>query len=949
MKLFTSILASLFLIVFSSLSYGQTGNINGTVTDEDQKILKEFTVKLSAAIKPTIDLEKGTFTFTNIPTGTYTIDVKAPGFEVFKSETITVTEGQTSTVSVSMKTRAQTTGDIRVSGKSDKNKGDVEVTKMQINQAGVVDGINKNTFVKTPDSRVSQVFKRVSGASVQDNKFVVVRGLSDRYNFALINGAPLPSTESDRKAFSFDIFPSNMLENLFIMKSATPELPGEFAGGVIDIKTVEPRSEAFQNIQIGVGFNTIATLKNSRVYEGSSTDVLGFGNAARALPDGLPSTAEFNALSSQQKAEFAKLMPSSWATSNQTALPNGSLQYSIGNKLQLKDKKSLSYVFAYSYANSNSFSQVTRREFEEQATGVITKNELKDSAFTKSILNTGMLNLKLDLGKRTEIQVKTLYSVSSDDKVNVRNGKRDMDIESMYNEKSTNIWYTQNNILTTQILGKHNWKDDWKFNWTAGYSNVNRDIPFLRRMVYQQVDTTLPYFAVVQNNDISTLGAGNMFWSTMNENIANARYDFSKQFGGDDSKNLFKFGGFHQYRSRDFAARNLGFSKYDPAGSSSFNSSLLLLPEDQIFAQENLGLMADGQGGFKLEEGTNVDDSYDASSNLHAAYAMVDMRLFTKLRVVTGIRAESYQQKFHYVEFGSNADKYLDTTVIDLLPSINLTYKITDRFQFRASAARTVSRPEFRELAPFTFYNFLNDNLASGNPQLKRATINNYDTRLEYFPGKGQIISVSGFYKTFENPIELLLRTGTSGQPELYYNNIARANSFGAEFEYRMNLGWINRTDSNSVFSRTTFYTNASYIRSAADLTQFAGLEEYPGSTRPLQGQSPYILNVGLFYESKKDLMVNFSYNYVGQRIAIAGSIQEPSVWENGRHVLDFQIGKTWKDKYELKLNCADLLAQDLVFFQDINKNKRYDKGVDSAWQEITFGQTITLNFKYKF
>jgi len=949
MKLFTSILASLFLIVISSLSYGQTGSINGTVTDEDQKILKEFTVKLSAAIKPTIDLEKGTFTFTNIPVGTYAIDVKAPGFEVFKSETITVTEGQTSTVSVSMKTRAQTTGDIRVSGKSDKNKGDVEVTKMQLNQPGVVDGINKNTFVKTPDSRVSQVFKRVSGASVQDNKFVVVRGLSDRYNFALINGAPLPSTESDRKAFSFDIFPSNMLENLFIMKSATPELPGEFAGGVIDIKTIEPRSEAFQNIQIGTGFNTIATLKNSRVYEGSSTDVLGFGNSARALPDGLPSTAEFNALSSQQKAEFAKLMPSSWATNNQTALPNGSLQYSVGNKLQLKDKKSLSYVFAYSYANSNSFNQVTRREFEEQATGVVTKNELKDSAFTKSILNTGMLNLKFELSKRAEIQVKTLYSVSSDDKVNVRNGKRDMDIESMYNEKSTNIWYTQNNILTTQILGKHNWKDDWKFNWTAGYSNINRDIPFLRRMVYQQVDTTLPYFAVVQNNDITTLGAGNMFWSTMNENIASARYDFSKQFGGDNSKNLFKFGGFHQYRGRDFAARNLGFSKYDPAGSSSFNSSLLLLPEDQIFAQENLGLMADGQGGFKLEEGTNVDDSYDASSILNALYAMVDMRLFTKLRVVTGVRAESYQQKFHYVEFGSNADKYLDTTVIDLLPSINLTYKITDRFQFRASAARTVSRPEFRELAPFTFYNFLNDNLASGNPQLKRATINNYDTRLEYFPGKGQIISVSGFYKTFENPIELLLRTGTSGQPELYYNNIARANSYGAEFEYRMNLGWMNRTDSNSVFSRTTFYTNASYISSAADLTQFAGLEEYPGSTRPLQGQSPYILNVGLFYESKKDLMINFSYNYVGQRIAIAGSIQEPSVWENGRHVLDFQIGKTWNDKYELKLNCADLLAQDLVFFQDINKNKRYDKGVDSAWQEITFGQTITLNFKYKF
>ena len=949
MKYFTLALTLFVVGLFSSQVNAQTGAISGTVLDDNNNPVKEFTVRLSIANKATVDLEKGTFLFSALPAGTYTVEIKALGFETFKSASLAVQEGQTTTTQAILKTKSQTTGEIRIERKSDKNKGDLEVTKMQINQAGVVDGINKNTFIKTPDSRVSQVFKRVSGASVQDNKFVVVRGLSDRYNFALINGAPLPSTESDRKAFSFDIFPSNMLENLFIMKSATPELPGEFAGGVIDIKTVEPRSEKFQNIQIGMGYNTISTGKDFKTYNGGATDLLGFGTNARAIPDGLPSTAEFNALSAQQKADFAKLIPSNWSTSRGTALPNGSLQYSVGNKVDLKDKKSLSYVFAYSYSNANNFSLVTRREFEEQATGVVTKNELKDSAYTKSILNTGLLNLKLDLGKKTELQLKTLYSISSDDKVNTRQGKRDMDIESMYNERSTNIWYTQNNLLTTQLIGKHDFKDDWKFNWTIGYSNVKRDIPFLRRMVYQQVDTTLPYFAVIQNNDISTLGAGNMFWSTMSENISSARYDLSKQIGGDNSKNYLKFGGFHQYRGRDFAARNLGFSKYDPAGSSSFNSNLLLLPEDQIFATENLGQMADGQGGFKLEEGTNVDDSYDASSLLNAAYAMIDTKLFTKLRVVTGVRAEAYQQKFHYVEFGSNADKYLDTTVLDLLPSLNLTYKITTRFQWRASAARTVSRPEFRELAPFTFYNFLNDNLASGNPQLKRATINNYDTRLEYFPGKGQVISVSGFYKTFQNPIELLLRTGTSGTPELYFNNINKATSYGAELEYRMNLGWLNRTDSNSVFSRTTFYTNASLIRSAADLSAFAGLEEYPGSTRPLQGQSPYILNVGLFYESQKDLMVNFSYNYVGQRIAIAGSIQEPSVWENGRHVLDFQIAKTWKDKYEVKLNCADLLAQDLVFFQDINKNKRYDKGVDSAWQEITFGQTITLNFKYKF
>ena len=248
MKYFNLAFQLLFVGIFANQFFAQTGAISGTVLDDDNKIIKEFTVRLSTSNKAEIDLEKGSFLFSNLPAGTYTYEIKAPGFETFKSDNIVVAESQVSTTQAILKAKSQTTGDIRIERKTDKNKGDMEITKMQINQAGVVDGINKNTFVKTPDSRVSQVFKRVSGASVQDNKFVVVRGLSDRYNFALINGAPLPSTESDRKAFSFDIFPSNMLENLFIMKSATPELPGEFSGGVIDIKMKITTAVAFQLI-----------------------------------------------------------------------------------------------------------------------------------------------------------------------------------------------------------------------------------------------------------------------------------------------------------------------------------------------------------------------------------------------------------------------------------------------------------------------------------------------------------------------------------------------------------------------------------------------------------------------------------------------------------------------------------------------------------------------------
>jgi outer membrane receptor protein involved in Fe transport len=248
----------------------------------------------------------------------------------------------------------------------------------------------------------------------------------------------------------------------------------------------------------------------------------------------------------------------------------------------------------------------------------------------------------------------------------------------------------------------------------------------------------------------------------------------------------------------------------------------------------------------------------------------------------------------------------------------------------RGSYYRTVSRPEFRELAPFSFYNFVIDNIVSGNPNLKRATIDNFDVRWEMYPGKGQIISVSGFYKTFENPIELINRTGTSGAPELYFTNVNK----------------VTNIVENKLLDNLTVYSNASIIKSVVDMSHFVG----SGDDRPLQGQSPYIINSGIFYTTpKKDLTATISYNVIGQRIYIVGNVQEPSVWENGRNVIDLQVSKKIGEKIELKLNVKDLLAQDLVYFQDLNGNKKYDKGIDNNWQEIKFGQTVSMSVKYTF
>ena len=841
------------------------------------------------------------------------IQLLAQPSETFKKDTIRNVEG----VTVTFKINKEST---------------TELVKLQRNSVTSVDGINAETFKRTPDSKVSDVFKRVSGISVVDNKFVVVRGLNDRYNFALLNGLPLPSSESDKRSFSFDIFPSNMIDNLMVMKTASPDLPGEFAGGIIDINTSEPKNENTHTIQIGGSHNTIATFRNFKTYDVES----------RGLPN-INGTIDFQNLSKQERSEVAKLMDFTWSTKDRLALPNPSIQYTLSRNIKLKKKQTLSFILTYNYQNNFNYNNIVRREFEEQATGVVKKMELNDSVFTQSVLNSGMLNLVYKINENNTIKFKNIYSVNSEDKVNVRNGVRELDSDPRQWEKSTNFWYTQNNFLTNQLLGIHTIKEN-KFNWSVGYSNVKRDIPNLRRVVYRKYslnedDPTEQYVAVVQQNGTIPTAAGNMFWSESDEKIISARYDLTIPF---KEVNSIKIGGWNQFRMKDFQSRNFGFSQYKPNGST-FNSNLLLLPMGQIFSIENMGLLSNGQGGFKLDEATKVDDSYNANSLLNSFYTMVDYKL-DKWRFTGGVRLESYNQNFNYIEFGSNLNRNIDTTVIDLLPSVNIIYNFNKKMKLRGSISQTVSRPEFRELAPFNFYNFILDNITSGNPYLKRTKITNCDIRYEVYPGSGQIISLSGFYKNFDNPIETINRTGTSGAPELYFSNIDRSQSFGGELEFRFKLGFLSKVENHKLWDQLTLYSNVSLIKSVVNMDEVIGA----GGNRPLQGQSPYIINSGLFYTNKKeDFNMTLSYNVIGPRIYIVGNQQEPSVWENGRNVIDFQLAKSYK-KFEIKLNIKDILAQKLIYFQDLNGNQKYDTE-DNRWQEITFGQTVSLSVRYKF
>jgi TonB-dependent receptor len=931
----------------------QNAEISGTITDETGATFPTVLIFLDGTTIPVRSDMDGNYKLKNVGSGKHTILFRFPEYKPVEMKDIMVKAGDKLEINVKLEPSAQEIGEFTVKGTMDKG-GTASLEKDKQNAATVSDGTSSEEMKKRPDNKASDALKRISGASIQDNKFVVIRGLNDRYNAAFINGAPLPSSESDKKAFSFDIFPSMMLDNIVILKTATPDLPGEFAGGVININTKNPKDTNFQSISIGSSYNTLTTFKNFKTYEGGKLDWLGLDNGARGLSSQIPSTKDFASLNASEKGRLAQEITPSWAIDSKVAMPNLNLQYGLGRNIKIKER-SLGVVFAYTYQNNFSTNRNIRREFEEQSTGVVLRSELVDSVYTQSILNSGLLNFSYEINEKNKLKFKNLMSINSDDKVNIRKGIREMDNEPHQFEKSSNRWFTQNVLYTSQLEGNHEFTEKkLKFNWNLGYSDVNRTVPNMRRVVYQKTalvedDTNAQYIAVVQNNGTIPTAAGNMFWSSTKEQIYSAKYDLVIPFDRKNVKTEFKIGGMQQFRTRDFSARNLGFSRFKATGIS-FDNSLLLLPEDEIFSAEHLGVMANGMGGFKLEEATKVSDSYQASSMLHAGFLMFDTKIKEKFRFVGGARIESYNQKFSYTEAGSNIDKTIDTTVVDILPSLNFIYSINKKMNVRLSYYKTLSRPEFRELAPFAFYNFAMDNILSGNTNLKRALIDNMDVRYEIFPGAGQIFSISGFYKYFKNPIELVNRTGVSGASELYYTNVSKVVNYGIELEYRIKLDAFAKGASkqNTFLSNTTLYTNLALIKSEVDVSQIIGSSS---TSRPLQGQSPYIVNAGIQYtEPKSNFTFSASYNVVGRRIYIVGNVQEPDVWENQRNVIDLQISKSFLDKkLEVKLNVRDLLAQDLIFYQDINLNKKYDKNVDNRWQETTFGQTISLSLNYTF
>jgi TonB-dependent receptor len=929
--------------------FGQNSTISGSVLDDSNgSSLPGVNVVIKKLKLSTSTDSEGKFIFRNVASGNYDIDLSYIGYMPKIISEVVTTANETTFVNITLVENKNELKEVVITKTRAKTESVKSLLLMQKNSVSVSDGISAETIKRTPDKTTSDVLKRISGASIQDNKFVIIRGLNDRYNAAFLNGAPLPSSEPDRKAFSFDVFPSNMLDNLIITKTASPDLPGDFAGGVIQINTKAVPDKNFQTITIGSGYNTITTFKDRKNYEGGKSDWLGVDDGTRAISSTIPSTEVFNDLTYQEKAKLAQSFETNWGISDEKFLPNINFQYTIGHHFDF-DEKVLGVLFSVSNNQTFSYNETTRNDWDNPDPNVpsVLTAKFLDKNYSQQVLTSALANFSFKFNENHALTFKNIFSINSTDLVVDRYGQKDIN-DTRY--ISSNVrWFTSNKIFSSQLNGDHYFSDPKiKLNWNGFFSNIDRSIPNLRRNVYSITDPsstvpseTIPIAEIANGNGGADYGGG-MFFSKNKESISGGKLDIAKKFDiGEQLINEIKIGGFIQTRDRDFFSRQLQYNTLTLGGN--FDYSLLELPDATIFNQGNMGVIsATGVtpviNGFTLYDASKFTDTYKAGSDLNAAYIMLDNR-YKSFRLVWGVRIEDYTQT---LDARLTETEYLaqKNQQKDILPSANLIYSINKKQNLRLSFSKTLNRPEFRELAPFGFYDFTTQFFTQGNPDLKIATINNWDFRYELYPGKGQIFSFSYFNKKFTNPIEIQQEVNNK---TVSYQNAASAKNRGIELEFRVLLSSIFKSENTNLFDDITLFSNVAIIKSEVDVSNLNSGN--PEKSRPLQGQSPYIFNAGLQYLNiENGWAFSANINKAGNRIAYSSSEIKPAIWEKGRTFLDMQIAKSFfKNKLELKFNIQNILAQDLIFYQN-----NYRNTVSYGSLETLANQIFTGDFHYQ-
>ncbi|MBI5403216.1 MAG: TonB-dependent receptor [Ignavibacteriae bacterium] len=918
-------------LLFSQILYSQgiKGKILEATTSEP---LIGATVKIIGTSLGAVADVDGNYFIGDLKPGVYELKFSYIGYNDKNFQSVVVKDGEVTNLDVVLTVDGLTTEVITIEANTSLSNEQAMLTEKK-NSDKISDGISEQQIKRAPDAAASDVMKRIIGVNIVDNKFVFIRGTSERYNTTTLNGVFLPSTETDKKSFSFDIFPSNLLENIIISKSYTPDQPGNFSGGLVQLNTKDFPESFTLNFSSSISGNSNTTGKDILTYPGEQKSVLflntGFDNGLRELPGSISSQmVSRDYYNGQSLKNFGRSFNSNWGIFGEKAPVNGSFQLSAGNNYRFGKSNQLGIFGAYTYSSSFSNKDLTRTEY--QADG-LKEQEFSGQNSMYKVQWGAIFNASFKLGDNQKLSLKNTYILNSEDETQYLEGTH---IPQTADRKLYSTHMKVRGVYSAQLIGEHFFENlkRMKIDWKASYSESAADEPDYKTMIYQRENGTEDAYIApisVTGNPNTTIG-GRLF---TNLKDINRSFEINTELPAkitDKIKMKIKTGVFAFGTQRHFNARL--FAPYFSNQANIWDKSKIQKQSiDSIFSAINIDT-----NKLVFEEFTTGSDNYYAYENSYAGYIMFDVPI-GKFRIITGARLESNEQVLKSIDL-TNKPITVNLKNNDILPSLNLVYNVTENTNARFSYFQSISKPELREIAPFGFNDFNRNVFVYGNPyDLHRTLVRNFDLRLETYPEAGELMSISLFYKKLDAPIETVyLSEGSDSKSNTFRNATNGAVNYGVELELRKNLGSFTKYLNNFMFNG-----NLTIINSKIDLSGLSSAETK--QERKMQGQSPYTINVGIYYDnSETGTSVNLLYNRYGSRISEVGLSGFGDIEEVGRDLVDFSASQKFLGNFEAKFTVRNLLGKDIYYSQLVNSTSE-------TVRYYRVGTNYSFSLGYKF
>jgi hypothetical protein len=814
----------------------------------------------------------GRFNINNVPEGEVTLRASSIGYAAKNVSGISVDAGRVAEQNIALVTQVVEMGAIEVTAAAE--RGSVNrALDQQRTATGIVNAVTAEEISRSTDSDAAQAVQRVSGVTVQDNKFVIVRGLGERYTTTSLNGSRIPSAEPEKKLVPLDLFPTALLEQITTSKTFTPDQPGDFSGAQVDIKMRDFPIERTRTVSTSFGWNHAATGQSIFAAPRMGGEWLGFSKGPRAVPANIAAAGRFAGdINQQQMNQFVNSFVNSWAASSATGTPAGSFGFSIGGNDPLFGQR-IGYVLSGTYSYGQDVRTGETRALAQPGADGGTEEIDRYTGLTgrSSVLWGGVLNASTLLGSHSRIALSTTYNRSADNEA-----RQEVGTSEQFGNlplEVTRLRYIERGVASAQVLGEHEVRAGHRFNWAITGSQVNRDEPDRSEFVYARptdpaTGTMLPreWFATAAEGAVRT-------YADLVERSLEAKADYRIELGSARQHHI-KVGALHRITDRD--ANNYAYSIIAPT---------LPITSRRLNAEDIFdGRFAGADQSYFQVRPMSQGGSYTAADQLTAAYVMTELALTDNIRLITGARVEHSAVD---VTASPTLGDAVNTSprFTDVLPSLALNIALSETQNVRLSASQTLSRPEYRELAPVQYRDVIGAENVRGNPDLDRALIKNFDLRWELYPHAGETFSVALFGKLFSDPIERVY-LGTSGTKVVTFLNAEGATNYGIELEARKRLSFITPALEN-----LTAFVNATLMKSEIEIGFAESGASKLNDTRPMVGQSPYVVNGGITYTNeRRSTSVTALYNVFGKRIVSAAEAPLPDAYEQARQQLDLAI-----------------------------------------------------------